>query len=115
MTKVRARLARREENRFATGECFMNRLDVRGLRGPRSILAIRRRLLELDGGALLEVIADDPALVSDLPAFCSQSGHRLVMAQEKDGRLNFLVAARETRNSSQDRPVETSYCVSAAC
>lgn len=104
-----------KKNRIATGECFMNRLDVRGLRGPRSILAIRRRLLELDGGALLEVIADDPDLVSDLPAFCRQSGHRLVMAQEKDGRLNFLLAAREAGKAAEDLRAEPPYCISAAC
>ena len=72
----------------------MTRLDVRGLKSPAPVLKIRRKLLELPGGEILEVVADDPDLVADLPAFCRQSGHRLVMAQEVEGMFVFQVAAR---------------------
>ncbi len=73
----------------------MTRLDVRGLKSPAPVLRIRRKLLELPGGDILEVTGDDPDLVTDLPAFCRQSGHRLIMAQEVEGMLVFQIAARK--------------------
>lgn len=71
------------------------RLDVRGSFGPEPVIRIRRALLGLTGGDILEVTADDKALISDLPAFCTNSGHRLIMAEQLEDRLVFAIAARE--------------------
>lgn len=42
------------------------------------VLALRGRLLALTPGAVLRVIARDPAAPADLPAWCRLTGHRLV-------------------------------------
>lgn len=73
----------------------MTRLDVRGSSGPEPVIRIRRALLGLRSGEVLEVTADDRALVTDLPAFCANSGHRLLMAEAFEDRMVFAIAARE--------------------
>jgi tRNA 2-thiouridine synthesizing protein A len=50
-------------------------IDTRGLYCPVPILRTRERLRRLETGALLEVLADDPLVLRDLPAFCLSHGH----------------------------------------
>jgi len=71
----------------------MQRLDVSGLIRPAPIRQIRRALAALAAGERLEVAGDDPALIEDVPAFCMQAGHALIMAREQEnGGLVFLIA-----------------------
>lgn len=59
-------------------------LDLRGLRCPLPVLKARKRLLELAPGAVLKVVADDPAALIDFPHFCAESGHQLVAQDDSD-------------------------------
>jgi tRNA 2-thiouridine synthesizing protein A len=45
-------------------------LDCRGQRCPLPVIALARRLPELPVGAVLRVLADDPAAANDIPAWC---------------------------------------------
>lgn len=45
-------------------------LDCRGQRCPLPVIALARRLPELPVGAVLRVLADDPAAAGDIPAWC---------------------------------------------
>jgi tRNA 2-thiouridine synthesizing protein A len=49
-------------------------LDCRGQRCPLPVIALARRLPELPVGAVLRVLADDPAAASDIPAWCRMRG-----------------------------------------
>jgi tRNA 2-thiouridine synthesizing protein A len=44
------------------------------------VLLLRRRMLELEPGEQLEVVAHSPGAPADLPAWCRMTGHRLVRA-----------------------------------
>ncbi len=57
------------------------RLDATGLLCPLPVLRARKRLAAMPPGAVLEVLADDPAAVVDMPHFCAEQGHEL-LAQE---------------------------------
>ncbi len=59
-------------------------IDARGLLCPLPVLRARKRLNGLAPGAVLRLLADDPAAVIDIPHFCAQSGHEL-LAQQSDG------------------------------
>jgi tRNA 2-thiouridine synthesizing protein A len=48
----------------------MEVLDCRGQRCPLPVIALARRLPELPVGAVLRVLADDPAAANDIPAWC---------------------------------------------
>jgi tRNA 2-thiouridine synthesizing protein A len=69
-------------------------LDARGLLCPLPVLKARKRLAALPSGAVLRLLADDPAAVIDVPHFCAGAGHALVASEEIDGGCRaFLIRA----------------------
>jgi len=74
-----------------TDERFTARLDVTGMLCPMPVLRARRKLDDLKSGDLLLVIASDPAVVQDMPAFCSMAGHTLVMARVENNKYLFEI------------------------
>ena len=42
-------------------------LDTLGLRCPEPVMVIRKTVRKLEDGAVLEIIADDPATTRDIP------------------------------------------------
>lgn len=67
-------------------------LDARGVLCPLPVLKARKRLMSLDPGALLEVLADDPAAVIDMPHFCAEAGHELVESGAAEGdAMRYLI------------------------
>ncbi|KIC44789.1 MAG: sulfurtransferase TusA family protein [Ruegeria sp.] len=58
-------------------------LDALGLLCPLPVLKARKRLKSMPAGAVLRVLADDPAAIVDVPHFCAEAGHTL-LAQEQD-------------------------------
>jgi tRNA 2-thiouridine synthesizing protein A len=61
-------------------------LDATGLLCPLPVLKARKRMQELEEGAVLKLLADDPAAVVDVPHFCAEAGHMLV-GQSEDGSV----------------------------
>ena len=59
-------------------------LDARGLLCPLPVLKARKRLQALAPGEVLEVLADDPAAVVDMPHFCAEQGHELIGQEPGD-------------------------------
>ena len=55
-------------------------LDCRGMKCPRPIIEVARRIQEIGVGSLLELLADDPATGPDLAAWCRMRGQTLVAA-----------------------------------
>ncbi|WP_319458776.1 sulfurtransferase TusA family protein [Micromonospora sp. RTP1Z1] len=55
-------------------------LDCRGQRCPLPVIGLARRLPELPVGAVLRVLADDPAAAVDLPAWCRMRGQEFLGA-----------------------------------
>lgn len=68
-------------------------LDARGLICPLPVLKARKRLSALAPGAVLKVVADDPASVIDMPHYCAESGHRLIAQASgaAEGELLFWI------------------------
>lgn len=66
-------------------------LDALGLLCPLPVLKARKRLSGMTSGAVLEMIADDPAAVIDVPHFCAEAGHTLLDQSETDGILSFTI------------------------
>ena len=66
-------------------------LDARDLLCPLPVLKARKRLLTMQAGQVLRVLATDPAAVIDMPHFCAQSGHDYLGASEVDGATAHLV------------------------
>jgi tRNA 2-thiouridine synthesizing protein A len=66
-------------------------LDVKGLLCPLPVLKARKALSGLEPGAVLELVATDPAAVIDVPHFCNETGHTLVSQSESDGVYTFRI------------------------
>lgn len=60
-------------------------LDARGLLCPLPVLKARKRLQPLPPGAVLEALTDDPAAVIDIPHFCAEQGHSVLLEAPLDG------------------------------
>jgi len=55
-------------------------LDCRGQRCPLPVINLARRLPELPVGAVVRVLADDPAAAVDIPAWCRMRGQHFIGA-----------------------------------
>lgn len=66
-------------------------LDALGLLCPLPVLKARKRLNAMQDGAVLEMIADDPAAIIDVPHFCAEAGHTLLAQNDADGHQCYLI------------------------
>ena len=66
-------------------------LDARDLICPIPVLKARKALNALPVGAILEVLATDPAAPGDFTAFCEATGHALLSTDEVDGAMLFRI------------------------
>ena len=77
------------------GECEMSEeaqvLDVRGLNCPLPVLKAKKAMRSLAAGDLLWVETTDPLSAIDIPAFCENDGHDLVMSEKADGYQRYLL------------------------
>ncbi|MFY9210214.1 MAG: sulfurtransferase TusA family protein [Aestuariivita sp.] len=65
-------------------------VDATGLLCPLPVLKARKRLKGMEGGAVLRVLADDPAAIVDVPHFCAEAGHAL-LEQGQEGAAQVYV------------------------
>lgn len=67
------------------------RVDARGLLCPLPVLKARKRLKALAPGDVLELLADDPAAVVDVPHFCAEQGHELIAQTPEAGATLYRI------------------------
>lgn len=61
----------------------MEQIDAIGLLCPLPVLKLRKRMARLAAGTEVEMAADDPAALIDVPHFCNEAGHVLLGVEEK--------------------------------
>ena len=67
-------------------------VDCRGMRCPLPVIELARRISEVPVGAVVAVVADDPAAAADVPAWCRLRGHSyLGLGDPVDGAAAYLV------------------------
>lgn len=66
-------------------------VDARGLLCPLPVLKLRKHLKSLAIGDVIELDADDPAAIVDVPHFCAESGHDLLSTSDVDGMQVYLI------------------------
>ncbi|WP_117196351.1 sulfurtransferase TusA family protein [Rhizobium terrae] len=71
----------------ATAEIY----DLRGLKCPLPVLKTRRRLKTMVSGAELAIETTDPLAGIDIPHFCSQEGHVLVLSEKTGTGHRFVI------------------------
>ena len=68
-----------------------SKVDARGLRCPMPLLKAKRALNALAPGQALAVLATDSGSMRDFAVFCEQSGHELLLSEERDGVYRYLL------------------------
>jgi tRNA 2-thiouridine synthesizing protein A len=63
-------------------------LDCYGLLCPMPIIKVAQKIKELKVGQVLEVIATDEGIKTDLPAWCKMTGHEFLGVQEVNGEFH---------------------------
>ncbi len=59
----------------------MDELDCLGMKCPRPIIELARRITALEPGDQIVILADDPAAGPDLAAWCRMRGHALISSE----------------------------------
>ena len=72
-----------------------HRLDVIGFFCPVPVAEAKRAFATMSPGEVLELLADDPEVMHDLPMLIERSGHRLISIDEDAGEYCFLVEVVE--------------------
>ena len=81
-------------------------LDVVGLFCPLPIIRTAAAMRRLQPGRVLEVLADDPVALVDMPNWCKSSGHGYLGWSEGDGgMLRFFIEVRQGSWAPRRAPV----------
>lgn len=70
---------------------FTQELNAVGLNCPLPILRTKKAIQALSAGEILKVIATDPGASKDMQAFCKQTGHVLLAAEQQAERYEFFI------------------------
>ena len=62
-------------------------LDARRLLCPMPVIRTQNKVEELQPGDILEVVATDPGVLNDIPAWCRINGHQVLETGEREGEI----------------------------
>ena len=68
-----------------------HRLDVLGHYCPVPVRHARKSLEKMNDGEVLELLADDPETLHDVPILIDRLGHRLVDIIKVSGEIKFII------------------------
>lgn len=66
-------------------------IDTRGLHCPLPLLRLKKALATLEYGAVVRVVATDPASVLDFGVYIEQVGHEMLERGEAEGEFFFII------------------------
>jgi tRNA 2-thiouridine synthesizing protein A len=66
-------------------------LDCRGMRCPRPIVEMAKKMRGMEPGQVLELWATDHVALNDVPAWCQKTGNPLVSQEQEAEVLKFFV------------------------
>lgn len=66
-------------------------IDAIGLLCPLPVLRLRKRMLALDAGSVIKLLASDPAAAVDVPHFCNENGHTFLGSEPEAQSTAYFV------------------------
>ncbi len=73
-----------------------HQLDTRGLLCPMPVIRTQQRVATLATGDILEVLASDPGVLHDIPAWCRVHGHEVLDTARSAHEINIRLRVRKT-------------------
>lgn len=74
----------------------VHQLDARGLLCPMPVIRTQQRVAALEAGDVLEVLATDPGVLHDIPAWCRVHGHELIDTERGEREITVRLRVRRT-------------------
>jgi len=71
-------------------------LDARNLLCPLPVIRTQDRVKTLSDGDVLEVVATDPGVLQDIPAWCRVHGHRVVTSSQRGDDIRIRIEVGPT-------------------
>ncbi|WP_281647957.1 sulfurtransferase TusA [Parendozoicomonas sp. Alg238-R29] len=68
-----------------------HKLDTTGLLCPEPMMLLHRKIREMKGGNIVEVLATDPSSERDIPKFCTFLDHKLLKHEKGDGLITYHI------------------------
>lgn len=66
-------------------------LDCTGMRCPRPIVEMAKKMRRMEQGQVLELLATDPVAKNDVPSWCQKTGNELLGSEGTDQCFKFYV------------------------
>ncbi len=66
-------------------------IDVKRLLCPMPVIRLGEMIDVIDTGDTIEMLATDPGVLHDIPAWCNVHGHKVVEIHEKTDEIILLV------------------------
>ncbi len=77
-------------------------LDAVGLYCPVPVMLITEKIKELNKGEIIEVLADDPDSLEDIPHWCKISGNKFLKIVRENGIYKFYVQKTNGEDSNRE-------------
>jgi len=68
-------------------------LDMTGFSCPIPVIKMEAALRQMSAGQVLEIIADDPVAIIDIPHFCAEGDFSVIRTPNRGDACVFLVTA----------------------
>jgi len=66
-------------------------IDATDLRCPEPLMLVRNKLMDLQAGQILKVIATDPSTTRDFRDFCRFLNHRLLHSEQSEAVFSYWI------------------------
>ena len=72
-------------------------IDAVGLFCPMPIVRLKREMEKVDMNKVVELLADDPGVMEDVPAWCKDTGNRCLLIEKNEEGLYVAYVKKERR------------------
>ncbi|RLU02441.1 MAG: sulfurtransferase TusA family protein [Ketobacter sp.] len=72
-----------------------HQLDARGLLCPMPVIKTQNAIQQLAVGDQLKVLATDPGVLHDIPAWCRVNGHKILSSRETGKEIEVIIEVCE--------------------
>lgn len=79
----------------STATSPVGELDASRLLCPMPVIRTQDRVAQMQAGQRLWVIATDPGVLQDIPAWCRINGHQVIEHHQQGGEIRILLEVGE--------------------
>lgn len=70
-------------------------IDTVGLFCPLPIVRLKKEIENIEVNSVIELLSDDPGVLEDIPAWCKETGNKLLSLQKKEDNLFIAYVMKE--------------------